>query len=908
MKVQGTYESVVKGVSQQAPADRLEGQHAECVNMIMDPVRGAVRRNGFVHEFTWSQAMPAGVTAQDREDAIEDSMAMRCFPFRHQNVDYDIMWRSRALISRTGKHTRAHLWPIMCYSREFDNEHFLQLVGWTDDSSIDPYLFGGFSAITSVGKYILMAGAAVETTYLTTERWDTPTNRSTPSVWIRGGGYSREYNITVKLKSNGQTYGYGYTTPPAQYPGALDFSTISADPSSPEYTAAVNKIQGEYDTAINQHIAEAAAAIVPSAIAQKLLEGLKAVLPATAKLERWESTLLFSDIESIDTEDGANGEYLQETFHTVTSPDKLPIVSQYGRVVRVMPPGADPFYMEALASGQPTHKFDYGKVMWRETAGVIQTPKMGIAIGQIYKGKFFIATTPEQMDALILRETGDVVHTPFWALSNAGDLDTNTPPHFFNQPITMLAMFQDRLLIGAGGKVIASEQGNYFNFYRTTVLTQPDTDPWTATAEGAQDDTIRKVTMHERNLYVAGDKKHYVIPGQQPVTPATASMTIMWAVDNSAMAQPISNGANMFILKEELQVGASRLLQVQPGLYQDIPQLQDVSQQLRDYINGFPAEAVAFLNPGMVFLRTEFVQKSKYGYPRSRKQGLYVYQYLDNGDQRLLDSWGAWEWSEHLGRPIGIAPAGYGDTLRLYTFVHTRQGDGSYVWNVTAMRCSIRPDPTGMPYLDCAMGCVEAESDKLMGSGTAYEVRSQVYTSPGAQFSYETPLVGHDPEKVLPPGPNWSVGDSNPVVIDRLRWDGVSGYLTQFEDAFGLQPIARRAAIFTGFEFHAYLELTNPFVRGQDKKADTMGRLKLTRLHVTTTRTAGFRASWVDYDGQTVVLRYSQDYSQINYQQSVFVGRDTRHVQIRLVAERWLPMTINGISWQGNYFGERQQL
>lgn len=906
MKVQGTYESVVKGVSQQAPADRLEGQHGEVVNMISDPVRGLVRRNGMVLETTDMRATT--VNDETVALAVEDAMSYRTFSFRSGGTDYDVLYRSRARVGPAN--SDAHLPPVMLYERVYDQEQFMAVRWDPADEGLNDYFDGGFSAVTAVGEYVLFAGNATMPTQSVEDRWDTYGNKYKAAIWVRAGGYSRTYRIKATRAPDHKVFEVEYTTPPAQYPGILDFSTIEVDPSDPQYQAEVNKIQAAYDTAVNQHIATASAAIVPAAIAQKLKEAFEtAGWVGASYWDRIESTLLSAEVEKLEVDDGGTGEYMRETLSEETSPNELPIAAHFGKIVRINPAGSDPYYMEAhkVSEPQPGSPTIYGRVYWRETAGQQQTPTNMFMLGKFHAGLFYLGSTPERLQQTILLQAGVTVDVPKYAPSEAGDTTTSMPPFFFGKTVTMLSMFQDRLVIGAGGTVSMSKRGDYFSFYRSTVLTQPDDDPVELSSVASADDTIRKVTAHEMNLFVHGDKRHYIIPGRQPVTPTNGYMGVMWEVQNAAKAQPVSNGANLFILKEEAQVGASRLLQVQPGLYQDIPQLQDVSQQLRDYINGFPVEIVAFLNPGTVFVRTEFVPKSRYGFPRARRQGIYMYQYTDQGDQRVIDAWSAWEWSEHLGRPIGIVPAGFGDTLRIYTFVQGTNELGEPVRAVNVLRASIRPDPSGLPYLDGLTTAERAEVYGLFTKEAKAAVRAQVYTSPGAQFSYEEPLVGHDPDTVLPDGPNWTVGDTNPTVIDPIRWAGVNGWMYEFNQAYGPFSQDRRDTIFTGVQFYSYVEVTNPFVREQGGKADTMGRLVLTRFHVITTRTAGMRASWKDYDGQVYTLDYGSTYDQINYKQSVFIGRDTKDVQIRLAAKDWLPLTINGISWQGNWFGTKQK-
>ena len=269
MKVQGVYGSVLGGVSQQAPADRLEGQYGEVVNMVSDPVRGMVRRNGMVLETEWSHPRTTSQVAID--NAIDDGMSYRTYSYRSGNIDYDILYRSRPMV---GPETNAHMPALLIYDRSYDEEKFIVV---THDPVGDPrmsdYITGGFSAVTSIGEILLFAGNSIKPSQNTTYNWLDPVNFNLSTIWVQAGGYSRTYKITARRLSDDQVFTAEYTTPASTYDGVLDFSVITEDPSSPEYQMAMNAIQAAYDTAVNQHLAMASAAIVPSAIAQKMLGG-----------------------------------------------------------------------------------------------------------------------------------------------------------------------------------------------------------------------------------------------------------------------------------------------------------------------------------------------------------------------------------------------------------------------------------------------------------------------------------------------------------------------------------------------------------------------------------------------------------------------------------------------------------
>ena len=77
-KYSGSYDDLIRGVSQQIPHDRREGQHTDQVNMISDPVRGLCRRHGSVmeHEYDIGSINPSFI-----DDTLNDARKYRSFDF-----------------------------------------------------------------------------------------------------------------------------------------------------------------------------------------------------------------------------------------------------------------------------------------------------------------------------------------------------------------------------------------------------------------------------------------------------------------------------------------------------------------------------------------------------------------------------------------------------------------------------------------------------------------------------------------------------------------------------------------------------------------------------------------------------------------------------------------------------------
>lgn len=1001
-KVTGSYKSVVLGVSQQLPQDRLEGQHGEQVNMVADPVRGLVRRNGMVlDDAVWAPLGSATVAGTQ-----EDSYSFRTLSYRAGDRDYDVLYRTRAAITGT------ILPGLGVYDKTGDGVGGYRgpITDPTDTAIVD-YAAGGYSAATAIGAFVLLAGNTELPAYTAVNRWTDPDNVALSVAWVRGGAYSRTYTVTARDATSTTEYTVSYTTKSAVYDGdivvddvlpevpdatnnsniqinsittftapatdvvlaittaflsdghldatsavgtknikriyrydemlqrivpeqyldvtvksvttntsmTVDILRVAGGPWSidnalfraayyahtpnPNYQTELNDRTSAYNEAVNQWTREAAEDIVPSNIAEQLR-----LLLIAAGFTGWERSVSHignPNCDLLKVDDGGSDDLIVALAQRTLAADEVTDRHYPGKVVLVSPNGRDEegYYLEAVAEDPDLDPTDLQEVIWRETAGTAQTPDNIFAIATMYEGNLYLASTPAKLATLIFDETGDTVPTPTFIASNAGDEVSAPPPYFYGRRINCMFVFQDRLCICADSTVTMSKVGEYTNFYRSTMLTLPADDPIEGYALGSEGDTIRKAAVYDRNLILFGDKYIYTVSGRTVQTPSEFSMAVQLSIDNTSHAQPVGLGQNLFFLKEDGQLASSRLMQVQAGLFQDSPTVDDCSKPLRDYINGTPAEIVALSNPAAIFVRTEFFLKSAGAFGKSRPWGIYLYQFLDNAQgERLQFSWGAWEWSSTLGTPIGMSADIGGDAIRLYTIAFTNDADGLASGGILAMSCSARPDPTGLPYLDCMIPAVEAEDDPLLGTHAGETIDAVRFTAFGAQGSYDEIPSSLDADRFGEiEDADYTVGDKPAQEVDPNRWAGVQGGYSQ---ALAAYPELLPTNTWTGVAYPAYVDLTNPQVRDRDGNARTLGRLTLTKLRLTLTRTAGVRAVWRDRTSQKESFIQEDGYIRKQYV-NVWVGRDVNNVQVRIEALKWLPLTISAIEFQGQWFAPR---
>ena len=221
MKTSGSYLSLVQGVSEQVPQRRAPGQCTESVNILPDPVEGLSRRHGSLMMVEKNLALPTSNIAA----MTADTDNWRSFEHTFGGKDYVI------LIRRSSQSFGSTLPMLIAYNRT--DSVFLNYQRNLIDPLLNDLENGGCSAVTSVGRYIFMAGHTIVPAATSVNRWSDATNQSRTAVWVRGGAYSRTFSATL-TKLDGATVTVGATTPSSSYQGVLDTSGVpvfAADPA-----------------------------------------------------------------------------------------------------------------------------------------------------------------------------------------------------------------------------------------------------------------------------------------------------------------------------------------------------------------------------------------------------------------------------------------------------------------------------------------------------------------------------------------------------------------------------------------------------------------------------------------------------------------------------------------------------
>lgn len=851
-KVSGSYQSVVRGVSEQVPQDRRPGQHYEQVNMISDPVRGLARRHGSIMQ---DEEVVAAYDEATHTKWLADTAQHKVFTFFVGGVEYDIIYRSKADSQALGSSTFAFAF----------NKTTKQIMPVVLGSSTTDLVAGGVSAIVNVGKYIFLAGNTVVPSYTSFDKWNATANRQKQAVWIRGGAYAKTYSVTITKAADGTKITKSYKTKSSSYQGTLTTSDILT--SDPDYQKKVNDRVYAYQTAVTQWIGQAAEDITPENIAEqlRLLFAADGIVCGRSGGTLWFDDPVYNECAA---EDGGDGTLIRAVGGEVTNTDMVSIIHYAGKIVKVRPKknnGSDALYLLAVAKdGAST---GWAEVTWKECAGYEMTPTSIFGLGTVVSNTLYIGGTPAELASM----SGDA--TPAFKKNEVGDDITCPLPYFMGKKIDYLGLFQDRLILGSGATLFFSRPGDYFNWFRASVLSQQDNDPMELYALGSEDDTIKTSTTYDRDLLLFGKRKQYTVNGRQPLTPKTGNIVIMSSHEDAVDAEPVNSGNFVFYAKS--RNGITSIHQIQVGQLVDSPESFAISQQLDRYIKGTPVEILAVTSPNTVLIRTT-----------DKRNVLYTYAYLDtsSGSERLFDSWSRWEWNSVVGDIIGMSRQN-GDIF-VYLLREGLDKDGNHkVWfgcDRFVLDTSISPHP----YVD-----------SLRATSSVLTPTANSFISTESDFGdFVRVAYGQD------------VPTKSFIGTDM---DHVDTFLEQYPTA--------PSETYTGVNFDAFVTPTNPYIRDQQGKAIVVGRLTIGRVNITMADSAGLYVDMTTANGTVRVTDFSGRLLGrstnlvgrtpiVSTSISAPIGKETREFTYTVSARSWLPLTVTAIEWVGQYFNNARRV
>lgn len=602
-----------------------------------------------------------------------------------------------------------------------------------------------------------------------------------------------------------------------------------------DYQRLVDDAKIGYERNVTAYLLEAAHKTTPAYIAEELRRMLA---DKGISATRFESHIAVSAQGLVlTTDDGGDGTLLRAADSEVSSTDDLTDWHFPGKVVKVRPAdGTAYFYLVAQAKGTGT---GFQEVIWTEGAGEVQTVTQALCFLYISGGTAYLASTPARMQALA------GVDCPDYQPSGCGDSAQIPPLAFIGSKITLLTLFQDRLLIGSGGTLTVSASGDYLRLYPSSVVTVPADSAFEVKAQGSDSDTLRHAAFFGRDLFIFGDIRQYAITGQQVLAPTNASLSVISSLQRVADVAPVSVGGLLFLAaKGERGTAVS---QMRPSLDPDNPDIISVSTSLTNYLGEEPLEMARRNNPDTVYLRA-----------KGRPNKVFAFRFTDGGQGRTHEAWYCWQFDTKLGTLLAIRP-----TVAGVLAFFLRQGpSGAYL---VADLCQEAVELSDRPYLDSLRPL-----STLLAGGSVTSSTAGWFAAYSSEA--QRPFIGSGLE---------TLAQTRTLYGDTGLWIGAPQSTS--------------------------VELTAPTPKDRNGSPNRQALLTVGTVSVSASDSSGLYASTPKW-GQPMLVRRVGDSGVIgqvpvgDWQQTVAVAQNAKDMQLSLSAVKWYPLTITGVDYTGQLF------
>ena len=249
-------------------------------------------------------------------------------------------------------------------------------------------------------------------------------------------------------------------------------------------------------------------------------------------MEQQNAAILITGTSDFDisVKDGLADQGLGVVYKEVSSITDLPAKAFNGFRVKVKGDTElvqDDYYVKFETKEDKEVMWHYGEGTWIEDVGY------GVKVS------INATTMPLQLKPDDAEFNNWTVDTTTWANRTAGDDDTNPAPTFVGSKINDIFFFKNRLGLLTDSSIVFSEADEYFNFWRTTVLSLLDSAPIDVGVSHTKVAILKHAVPFQEKLLIFSEGTQFVLRGQELLTSKTVSITPATEYDASGRIKPI---------------------------------------------------------------------------------------------------------------------------------------------------------------------------------------------------------------------------------------------------------------------------------------------------------------------------------------------------------------------------------
>jgi hypothetical protein len=349
---------------------------------------------------------------------------------------------------------------------------------------------------------------------------------------------------------------------------------------------------------------------------ESILDALKTAITASGiTVTKIENTLELSSSTpfTINVKGGQSGEALRVYQDTVDNISKLALETVHNRVVEVINSAANvsSYYVKFVATNGVS-----GPGYWEETV------KPGISTG------LDPSTMPHE---LVRNSDGSFTAKPVtWEPRLVGDDESNSHPSFVGNTIQQLFFYNNRIGFLSDDNVSMSQTGEYFNLYHTTAATLIASDPVDISCSSIKPALLHAVLPTAQGLLLFSQYQQFMMSSENGVwTPATVSIRVLSSYETNPLIQPVDLGTTVCFTSKNANY--SRVFEMMTRGQNENPVVYDQTKIVSEWI------------PASVDQLISSPQNTLFSLAGRTSRRIYMYRFLDQGDERTMSSWVEWE-------------------------------------------------------------------------------------------------------------------------------------------------------------------------------------------------------------------------------------------------------------------------
>lgn len=224
-----------------------------------------------------------------------------------------------------------------------------------------------------------------------------------------------------------------------------------------------------------------------------------------------------------------------------------------------------------------------------------------------------------------------------WSSRTVGDEVSAPEPSFIGNKINEVFFFKNKFGILSGENVILSKEGDFWNFFVSSIRMNLDDDPIDKAVSTNMVTILYHAIPYNKDLMLFSDMKQFVFRGSgtAPMTPMNSVADPTTSYQTMRTCAPVAAGSNIYFPTPQGQYAGLREYYVQPNVLTD--DAADVTSHVPNYVPSDLYRLTTCPNLDILFAAAN-----------SEPRSLYIYKYYWRGGEKAQSSWSKWLFSADI--------------------------------------------------------------------------------------------------------------------------------------------------------------------------------------------------------------------------------------------------------------------